>query len=189
MSGGRQDQYAATFGGVNFMEFHAEDRVIVNPLRVKNWILSELETSLVLFNSGTSRSSAAIIEQQTANLRGDAGRTLEAFHTLKQGAYAMKEAMLKGDFERFGAILHSAWTAKKQLADCVSNDHIDKVMDAALAAGARAGKISGAGGGGFITFLVPAERRPEVVRALSKFNGQVLTCHFTRHGTEGWKLY
>lgn len=189
LSGGRQDQYAATFGGVNFMEFQAEDRVIVNPLRIKNWIISELETSLVLFNSGTSRSSAAIIEQQTENLRGESGRTLDAFHQLKEGAFAMKEAMLKGDFERFGSLMHSAWAAKKQLADKVSNSHIDEVMEAALAAGARAGKVSGAGGGGFITFLVAAERRPDVMRALGKQEGRVMTCHFTRHGTEGWKIY
>jgi D-glycero-alpha-D-manno-heptose-7-phosphate kinase len=189
LSGGRQDQYAATFGGVNFMEFHSEDRVIVNPLRVKNWILSELETSLVLFNSGVSRSSAAIIEQQTENLRGDRTRTLDAFHALKEGAFAMKEAMLKGDFDRFGALMHSAWAAKKQLADNISNSHIDDVVDAALAAGARAGKVSGAGGGGFITFLVAAERRPDLIRALSQHEGHVMTCHFTRHGTEGWKIY
>ncbi len=93
---------------------------------------------------------------------------MDAFHALKEGAYAMKEALLKGDFDRFGALMHETWVAKKRLADNVTTGHIDEVMEAALGAGARAGKVSGAGGGGFITFLVAAERRPEVIRALAQ---------------------
>ena len=188
LGGGRQDQYAATFGGVNFMEFHPQDRVIVNPLRIKNWIISELETSLVLFNSGVSRSSARIIKEQTDNLTRHSGTTLEAMHALKEDAFHLKECLLKGDFDRFAICMRKSWDAKKRLADNVSNSHIDAVVEAALSAGARAGKISGAGGGGFVTLLVAPERRMEVIRALSHQDGLVMTCHFTRNGTEGWKI-
>ena len=189
LGGGRQDQYAATFGGVNFMEFHPGDRVIVNPLRVKNWIISELETSLVLFNSGVSRSSARIIKQQTDNLVHHSGTTLDAMHAIKADAFRMKECLLKGDFDTFAACMRETWEAKKRLADNVSSKPIDLTVQAALDAGARAGKISGAGGGGFLTFLVLPERRVDVIRALRRQDGQIMTCHFTRHGTEGWKIY
>jgi D-glycero-alpha-D-manno-heptose-7-phosphate kinase len=189
LDGGRQDQYAATFGGVNFMEFQPGDRVIVNPLRIKNWIMSELETSLVLFNSGTSRSSAAIIKEQTDNLRRRGGTTLDAMHALKQEAIEMKECLLTGDINNFAFCMRKGWDNKKRLASSVSTSHINNVLDLALEAGARAGKISGAGGGGFVTFLVHPERRMNVIQTLSRQEGQVMTCHFTRHGTEGWKIF
>jgi D-glycero-alpha-D-manno-heptose-7-phosphate kinase len=189
LEGGRQDQYAATFGGVNFMEFQPRDRVIVNPLRIKNWIISEMETSLVLFNSGVTRSSAHIIKEQTDNLTRHIGTTLEAMHAIKEDAFEMKECLLRGDFDRLARCMRKSWESKKQLTKNISNSHIDAVMETALDAGARAGKISGAGGGGFITFLVAPERRVAVIRALSRQEGRVMTCHFTRHGTEGWKIY
>lgn len=189
LGGGRQDQYAATFGGVNFMEFHPDDRVIVNPLRVKNWIISELETSLVLFNSGVSRSSARIIKEQTDNLVAQGGTTLDAMHEMKADAFCMKEYLLKGDFDRFAGCMRKTWEAKKRLADNVTTSHIDHAVQSALDAGARAGKVSGAGGGGFVTFLLAPERRVDVIRALSRLEGHVMTCHFTRHGTEGWKIF
>jgi D-glycero-alpha-D-manno-heptose-7-phosphate kinase len=189
LEGGRQDQYAATFGGVNFIEFLRDDRVIVNPLRVKNWIISEMETSLVLFDSGVSRSSARIIREQTDKLASNNTTTLEAMHALKDDAFHMKECLLKGDFDRMALCLRKSWDAKKRLADNVSNGHIDSVIDAAIDAGARAGKVSGAGGGGFVTFLVAPERRMHVIRALSEQDGHVMVCHLTRHGTEGWKIF
>ncbi len=189
LGGGRQDQYAATFGGVNFMEFQANDRVIVNPLRIKNWIISELETSLVLFNTGVSRSSADIIKEQTDNLTSGSGTTLEAMHEIKQDAFQMKDSLLRGDFDGFAANMRKSWEAKKRLAGNITNRQIDQVHGSAMEAGARAGKVSGAGGGGFITFLVMPTRRMEVIRALSEQDGRVMTCHFTRHGTEGWKIF
>ncbi len=189
LGGGRQDQYAATFGGVNFMEFYGQDRVIVNPLRVKNWIISEMESSLVLFDSGVSRSSARIIKEQAENLSQHVGTTLEAMHAIKDDAFHMKECLLKGDFDRFALFMRKSWDAKKRLADNVSTVHIDAIVQCALDAGANAGKVSGAGGGGFVTFLAPPERRMAVIRALSQKDGRVMTCHFTRHGTEGWKIY
>ena len=187
--GGRQDQYAAAFGGVNFMEFYAQNRVIVNPLRVKSWIMSELETSLVLFNTGVSRSSAAIIAEQTANITSHESKQLDAMHDLKADAYGMKESLLKGNFRGYGEFMSKSWEAKKRLATSISTRHIEEVYDAAMNAGAVAGKVSGAGGGGFLTFLVDPCRRVNVIRALEKESGRVMICHLTTQGCEAWKIY
>jgi D-glycero-alpha-D-manno-heptose-7-phosphate kinase len=188
LSGGRQDQYAATFGGFNFMEFYAEERVIVNPLRVKNWILSELESSLVLFETKTSRSSARIIDEQTRNVRRNDTDAIAATQELKHDALAMKEAVLKGDFARFARFMERSWLAKKRTAGNVTTERIEAVFKTAHDAGAIAGKVSGAGGGGFIIFIVDPVRRMSVIAALNKTEGQVRSCHFTKHGTEGWRL-
>lgn len=188
LHGGRQDQYAATFGGVNFMEFFAEGRVIVNPLRIKNWIMSELEASTLLFNLGASRSSAAIISEQTANIVARREGSLDAMHALKADAIGMKECLLKGDFRNYGAFMRRSWEAKKNLAANVTTAQIDRVYEAAMAAGAIAGKVSGAGGGGFMTFMVDPVRRIEVIRRLEQEDGRVMACHFTKIGTEGWRV-
>lgn len=189
MAGGRQDQYAAAFGGVNFMEFYENDRVIVNPLRVKRWIMSEFENSLIVFDSGRSRSSATIIERQTKNLVNRTGQTLHAMHELKDDAVGMKESLLKGDLKSLASYMTKSWIAKKKLAAEVSNPHIDAIYEAAIAAGALAGKVSGAGGGGMMTFLVDPCRRVDVIRALSREEGRTITCHTTSGGSEGWKIF
>ncbi len=188
LMGGRQDQYAATFGGVNFMEFYAADRVIVNPLRIKNWILNELEASIVLFFTGQSRESAAIIAEQTANVAAKDSVSIEAMHQLKADAFTMKEQVLKGDIAGIARTLNRSWEAKRKTAHSVSNPKIERAFEAALSAGARAGKVSGAGGGGFITFIVDPARRLDVVRRLDREDGQVMECHFTKRGTEGWRI-
>jgi len=189
LSGGRQDQYAATFGGFNFMEFHPGERVIVNPLRIKNWILSELEASLLLYFGGVSRDSAKIIDEQSANVQRNDAAVVEATHALKAEAIAMKENLLKGDFDGLVQSVLAGWEAKKKMAKSISNAEIDETYELAKKAGMRAGKISGAGGGGFMMLLIDPVRRMEVIRALQKTPGQIYTCHFTKYGTEGWKIY
>jgi D-glycero-alpha-D-manno-heptose-7-phosphate kinase len=188
LSGGRQDQYAATFGGFNFMEFYENERVIVNPLRVKNWIISELESSLVLFHTATSRSSARIIDEQTRNVRQSDASSIAATKELKHDALMMKEAVLKGDFAKFATFMERSWIAKKRTAKEVTTDRIEEIFAVARAAGAIAGKVSGAGGGGFIMFIVDPVKRMSVIGALAKTEGQVRNCHFTKRGTEGWRL-
>lgn len=188
LQGGRQDQYAATFGGFNFMEFFPDDRVIVNPLRIKHWILSELEASILLFHTGVSRSSASIIAEQTRNIVANESRSVDALHRLKTDAFEMKEAVLKGDFDQFAAILNRSWASKKSTAASISNDRIDRLLDIAMGAGAVAGKVSGAGGGGFIIFFVDPLARLDVIRRLEKEEGKVMTCSFTKGGTEGWRI-
>jgi D-glycero-alpha-D-manno-heptose-7-phosphate kinase len=186
--GGRQDQYAATFGGFNFIEFYGDDRVLVNPLRIKNWILSELEASLVLMHTGVSRSSAAIIAEQTQNVSSSAGRSIEAMHNLKSDAFQMKEALLRGDIDRMASVLNSSWLSKQRTASSVSNAMIDNVIAEAFSAGAKAAKVSGAGGGGFILFVVDPLRRLGLIRALEALPGRILYCSFTKRGTEGWRI-
>jgi D-glycero-alpha-D-manno-heptose-7-phosphate kinase len=188
LQGGRQDQYSATFGGFNFMEFYAEGRAVINPLRVKNWIICELEASLVLFYTGVSRESAKIIADQSNNVMSGAFDAIEAMHGIKREALVMKECLLRGDFPGFVDSMRQGWENKKRSAKAVSNPHIDEIYEAAIDAGALAGKVSGAGGGGFMLYFVPTERRMDVIRTLNRFDGQVSNCHFTKHGTQAWRV-
>jgi len=188
LQGGRQDQYSATFGGFNFMEFYADNRAVVNPLRIKNWIICELEASLLLFYTGVSRESARIIADQSSNVESGLTAAVDAMHGIKNEALVMKECLLKGDFDGIVASMREGWESKKRSAKTVSNLHIDEIYNAAIDAGALAGKVSGAGGGGFMMFFVPPEKRMSVVRVLGDFKGQVSNCHFTKHGTQAWKI-
>jgi D-glycero-alpha-D-manno-heptose-7-phosphate kinase len=186
--GGRQDQYSATFGGFNFMEFYAEQRTVINPLRVKNWIICELEASLVLFYTGVSRDSAKIIADQSNNVTEGTHDAMEAMHGIKREALVMKECLLRGDFSGIVDSMRAGWESKKRSAKTVTNPLIDEIYSASIEAGALAGKVSGAGGGGFMLFFVPTERRMDVIRNLNRFEGQVSNCHFTKHGTQAWRV-
>lgn len=188
LQGGRQDQYSATFGGFNFMEFYADDRAVINPLRIKNWIIRELEASLLLFYTGVSRESAKIIADQSANVKSGSVDAIEAMHQLKREALILKECLLRGDFVGIVESMRQGWEGKKRSAKTVSNPQIDEIYNAAINAGALAGKVSGAGGGGFMMFFIPLEKRMDVIRTLNGFNGQVSNCHFSKHGTEAWRI-
>lgn len=186
MAGGKQDHYAATFGGVNFMEFLAGDNVIINPLRVKERYLNELEQCLLLYYTGTSRSSSQIIEQQAANVEQKNEKPIEAMHQLKDQAILMKEAVLKGELDRIGAILGSSWQHKKQMAKDISNPLIDEIYETALEAGALGGKITGAGGGGFMCLYCPGQSRHDVMKRLEEFEGGFHSFRFTQQGASTW---
>jgi D-glycero-alpha-D-manno-heptose-7-phosphate kinase len=186
LQGGRQDQYSATFGGFNFMEFYADDRAVINPLRIKSWIICELEASLVLFYTGVSRESAKIIADQSRNIEAGSD-ALQAMHGIKREALVMKECLLRGDFSGIVESMRMGWDSKKRSAQTVSNPRIDEIYDASIRAGALAGKVSGAGGGGFMMFFVPPDKRMNVIRTLNRFDGQVSNCHFTKHGTQAWR--
>ncbi len=188
LSGGKQDQYAAAFGGFNFMEFLPSDMVIVNPLRVKDWIVSELEASMLLYFTGRSRSSDAIIREQQQATRSGSAVAVEAMHRIKQSAVDMKLALLSGDMQAFARILGAAWEDKKKMAGAITNPMIQEAFDAALAAGALSGKVSGAGGGGFMMLMVPPEKRMDVMAALQQLPGKVVPFQFTHKGAEAWKL-
>lgn len=189
LSGGKQDQYAAAFGGFNYMEFLPNDIVIVNPLKIKRWIIDELEASMLLFFTGKSRSSAAIIEEQKKNTSDGNNDAIEAMHKIKQSAVDMKLAILKGDIDSFANIIREGWENKKKMANNITNPIIQEAMDTAIAAGAKAGKVSGAGGGGFIMFVVEPTRKKEVEMALKKLNGFVMPFQFSDGGAHGWKIY
>ena len=189
LSGGKQDQYAASFGGFNYMEFLQNDLVIVNPLKIKRWIVDELEASMVLYFTNVSRSSAAIIDQQKKNTSSGNQTAIEAMHRIKQSAIDMKLALLKGDMKELARILGEAWENKKKMADAITNPMIQEVFDVAIPAGALAGKVSGAGGGGFVMLMVEPTRKKEVINALGKLDGFVMPFQFTEGGAHGWKIY
>lgn len=189
LSGGKQDQYAATFGGFNYIEFYEKDRVIVNPLRLKKWIKNEIENSLVLYYTGTSRESAKIIDDQIRHTMSSDQTALTGMHELKEQASVMKEAILKGDFRGVAECMKKGWEAKKKTSSVISNPKIEKMYDYAMAHGGVAAKISGAGGGGFMMILCDPKRRYELVKALKETDGQVMLAAFSELGTQAWTLY
>ncbi len=186
LAGGRQDQYAAAFGGVNFIEFQADDRTIVSPLRISRAILNELETSLVTCFTGRSRASDAIIRQQVARIEDGPGEALDAMHQLKSDAFEMKRALQHGDVERVATILSRSWAAKKRTAAAIATSEIDSLYQLALTHGALGGKVSGAGGGGFMMFVVPPEDRLTLVAALREAGGDAGYVKLTDQGAESW---
>ncbi|WP_456426833.1 GHMP family kinase ATP-binding protein [Desulfurobacterium sp.] len=188
MAGGKQDQYAATFGGFNFMEFYDNDKVIVNPLRIKPEVINELQFNLLLYYTGTSRLSSKIIEAQVKNVSGKKKKSIEAMHKLKEQAVMMKEAILKGKLDEIGEILDFGWQYKKQMAEGITNPVIDEIYETAKKAGATGGKISGAGGGGFMMFYCPKNTRYKVIEALQKFGGEFRRFQFTKYGLETWRV-
>lgn len=188
MAGGKQDQYAATFGGVNFMEFYDNHSVIVNPLRIKQQYLSELENNLLLYFTATSRLSSTIIEAQSQNVRDNNAQSIEAMHQLKEQARMMKEVLLKGKVHEIGSILDYGFRYKKQMASGISNNQMDDIYEAALKAGATGGKISGAGGGGFMMFYCPGNTRYAVQQVLQPFGGEVRPYQFTEKGLSTWSI-
>lgn len=186
MSGGKQDQYAATFGGINYMEFLANDKVIVNPLQLKDEVLYELEFNLLLYFTATQRLSATIINEQVKNVKENNEKSVEAMHHLKEQAQQMKDSLLRGDLYKIGEILRFGWINKKQMANSISNELIDKVHTTALANGATGGKISGAGGGGFMFFYCPGVTKVKVAQAIENLGGRVQSFKFTKEGLTTW---
>ncbi len=186
LAGGKQDQYAAAFGGANFIEFLAGDRVIVNPLRVPRGVINELETSLVTCFTGLSRQSDEIIAEQQRHMTDAESAALGSLHQLKRDAVEMKQALLRGEIRHVAEILNRSWDAKKRTARSVSNHHIERLHEAALAHGALAGKVSGAGGGGFFMFIVPPHRRVDLIRSLNGMEATASAVHLTDDGAESW---
>ncbi len=186
LSGGKQDQYAAMFGGVNFMEFYEDDKVIVNPLRIKPQYLHELENNLVLYFTSTSRESASIIDEQVKNVNNKDEKSIEAMHQLKEQARRMKEALLMGKLDTFGEILDFGFQQKRRMAHNISNSRIEEIYEAAKKAGATGGKISGAGGGGFMIFYCPGNSHHSVVEKLKEFGGEIKNYTFTKYGLTTW---
>ncbi len=188
LAGGKQDQYAATFGGVNFMEFEKGDKVIINPLRVKQEHLLELENNLMLYYTSTSRESAEIIKKQSRNVTENKGASIEAMHQLKEQARQMKEALLKGKLNEIGQILDFGFQQKRQMAEGISNSGLEEIYEVAKKAGATGGKISGAGGGGFMIFYCPINTKYKVKEQLKRLGGKQYHYQFTKHGLKTWTI-
>jgi len=188
LAGGRQDQYAATFGGVNFMEFFKDDKVVVNPLRIKQQYLFELENNLMLYYTATTRDSGKIIEQQAQNVSDKKEKSIDAMQQLKHQAQMMKEALLKGRLNEIGEILDFGFQQKRNMAEGISNSLMDEIYTEAKKAGATGGKISGAGGGGFMIFYCPGTTKYNVIKNLEKFGGRHRRYQFVEHGLTTWTV-
>lgn len=189
MNGGRQDQYAATFGGFNFIEFKQDGQVLVNPLHLDKRFVNDLSYYLVLFYMKSSRESSSIIAKQQENVRKGNTQAIEATHALKLFTQELQEALTDSDLEKVGQLMHSSWQNKKKLSEHITNSKIDLLYEAALNAGAIGGKISGAGGGGFMVFCCPEHTRTQVIQALQEFGGKVFPYSFVDQGVERWTSY
>lgn len=185
--GGMQDQYAASFGGFNFMEF-TSSAVIVNPLRISDDVLNELEYNLMLCYTGQTRLSANIISTQVAGYTEGKADVLRAMDELKEITVQMKNALLQGRLKQFGALLHDAWLNKKQLAAQITNPHIDELYEAARKHGVIGGKILGAGGGGYLLLFCEFDRKHIVAAELERLGGQLVEFTFEHRGLQTWEV-
>jgi D-glycero-alpha-D-manno-heptose-7-phosphate kinase len=188
LTGGKQDQYAATFGGINFMEFYKDDSVKVNPLSIATTYLKELENNLVLYYTAISRESSNIIPEQVNNVINKNEKSITAMHHLKDQSIMMQNALLNGQLDEIGRLLDYGFTQKKLMANNISNTSIETIYTAAKNAGATGGKISGAGGGGFMIFYCPNNSRNAVINTLLGFGGQVKEFSFVEKGLITWEI-
>jgi len=188
MAGGKQDQYAATFGGVNYMEFYENNKVIVNPLRIDKPYLNELENNLLLYFTQTTHVSSDIIKEQQQNVMNNQSDSMQAMHKIKAQAIEMKEALLTGQINRIGEIFDEGFIYKKQMAHNISNDRLDKIYEEAKLAGATGGRISGAGGGGFMLFYCPDNKKFQVMKSLARMGGHFYPYRFVKEGLFTWKI-
>jgi D-glycero-alpha-D-manno-heptose-7-phosphate kinase len=168
IDGGMQDQYAAAYGGLNFIEFAGDDQVEVRPLPVAAEVLEALERSLVLAWSGDSRTDDGILRRQVDGVLLGSERSLASLSGLKALAEAMRDALLAGDLATFAEGLRQGWEHKRQLATGIATPRLEELYEVGRAAGAAGGKVLGAGGGGFMLFAGPPERRPRMVSALEE---------------------
>jgi D-glycero-alpha-D-manno-heptose-7-phosphate kinase len=187
IKGGKQDQYASSFGGMNFIEFN-KDITVVNPLRIEKSILNELEYSLILSYIRSTRASSKIIEKLIKNYEEKQKDALSAMNNIKKLTFEMKNALLRGELHRFGELLDEEWHEKKKMAEGISNEIIDRIYDEALKAGAIGGKISGAGGGGFMFFYTEFDKKVSVINKLKELGVQVFPFSFVEDGATAWEV-
>lgn len=183
--GGLQDQYSSSFGGFNFMEFEPT-RTVVNPLRIRESIVDELESNLLLCFTGSTRAGDRVIEDQTRRYEADEGATVDGLRAQKHLAVEMKDALLRGELVRFGELLHQAWQAKRAMSPRIPSGFIDEAYELALEAGAIGGKVTGAGGGGYMVFYCRYDRKHHVAEALRAAGGEIADFAFEHRGLRTW---
>lgn len=183
--GGMQDQYAASFGGFNFIEFTGSG-TFVTPLRLPEETIADLHLHLLLCYTGKTRFSGAILSEQTANVVNEDPLVLDSLATLKELTIELKRSLLKGRLFEFGSLLDEAWSLKRNLASSITNSHIDEIYEAAKSAGALGGKLLGAGGGGHLLLFVPFNKRVRVRTEMERFGGHVVDFQFERQGAVSW---
>ena len=183
LAGGWQDQYATVFGGFNFMEFKDDDN-IVNPLRISENIVNELEDSLILCYSGINHNSGNIHEDQKENMNEK--KQQEFAQMSKDIAHEMKSRLLKGRLDDFGELLHKAWTIKKNFSSKITTTFLDDIYEYALRNGALGGKLLGAGGGGYFLFYVQTFNKLKLMNSLKDKGFEIETFTFDKIGLRSW---
>jgi len=187
IKGGKQDQYAASFGGFNFIEFLGKTTV-VNPLRIKNEILNELQYRLMLCYTGKTRLSAGIIDDQVRGYTENREGVVHALDETKKSAINMKNALLLGQIDEFGALLHQGWQSKKRFSTKITDPSIDELYDVARQNGALGGKLLGAGGGGYLLLLCEFDKRHILAQKLEEHGGKVVNFAFEFNGLQTWEV-
>jgi D-glycero-alpha-D-manno-heptose-7-phosphate kinase len=187
VKGGMQDQYAAAFGGFNFIEFY-QDRVIVNPLRISRDTINELEHNLLLCYTGRSRVSDGIIADQVGRYKSKDEDAIAGLRQQKQLAFEMKNALLERRLNDFGELLGTAWHYKKQMSPKISTPLIDEMYEEAIRNGALGGKITGAGGGGYMLFYCQYEKKLRVAEALRAMGATPTEFCFNSRGLQTWRV-
>lgn len=188
LGGGAQDQYAAVFGGFNFIEF-SKRGALVNPLRISSEIVRELEYNLLLCFTGATRVSDEIIHDQTSRFTSGNTDTRDGLRMQKELAMEMKDALLQGRLNEFGRLLDKAWAYKKKMSSRISNERIDMLYETAKRAGAIGGKVTGAGGGGYMLLFCPYDRKYIVQEELKQLGAEAVEFEFERRGLVTWSHY
>jgi len=186
--GGRQDQYACVFGGLNFIEFRGEDFVRVNPVRIKRDYLLELEKNLILAHVMEREKSGDIIGDQVKSYVKGKKEVIEALHKVKELGEETNRALRKGDLNRFGQLLHEGWVYKKRFSPMMSNQRIDKIYELARKHGAIGGKVNGAGGGGHMIFYCESGKEEEVCKKLTQKGVSIRSFSFDMQGLQTWEV-
>ncbi len=181
---GKQDEYAAAFGGLNYIRFNPDGSTSVEPIMMEELPLRELQNNLMLFFTGVSHNSWNILNEQEKSTRTERGTAVHMLHEIRRLAESMRAALQTGELHQFGVLLHEGWMAKKQVSDQISTSRIDQMYDAARAAGALGGKITGAGGGGFLLIYCEPAAQPNVRQALTDLGAREMTFDFDFQGAQ-----
>ena len=181
---GKQDEYAAAFGGLNYISFNCDGKTFVEPIEQDPAVVRELEANLMLFFTGAARNSWAILQEQETSTRQHNGATVEALHEVKALASRMRASLQAGDLHTFGTLLHKGWQAKRRVSNKISSPWIDELYDTAIRNGALGGKITGAGGGGFLLLYCEAEHQTSVRDAMHKLDVREMAFGFDSQGAQ-----
>ena len=181
---GKQDEYAAAFGGLNYISFHQDDSAEVEPLDLEGVISREFQSKLMLFFTGSAHHSWTILREQENSTRVNTSSTVDALHEVKALALQMRRALESGELHRFGELLHESWQAKRRVSNKISTPRIDMLYQLARDNGALGGKITGAGGGGFLLLYCESEHREQIRQALMQENVQEMAFAFDMQGAQ-----
>jgi D-glycero-alpha-D-manno-heptose-7-phosphate kinase len=181
---GKQDEYAAAFGGLNFIRFERDESVQVEPLELDPDVLAQLQARLKLFFTGSSHNSWAILQEQEQSTRSQSGATVDALHEIRAHSESMRQALLKGNLTQFGALLDEAWHSKKRVSNRISNSRIDQLYNLARQNGAAGGKITGAGGGGFLLLYCEQAKQDDLRNAMAAEGIHEMTFAFDFQGAQ-----